>query len=81
MRIFGFRVAIVVAMFFPCAALAQTSQTPDGARRFLALYLLSGLGGSLASYAFSPAPAVGASGAIFGLIGGLIKSLRLSTEE
>ncbi len=42
-----------------------------GHGRFLTLYILSGLGGSIASYALSPAPAVGASGAIFGLIGGL----------
>ncbi|NNJ10465.1 rhomboid family intramembrane serine protease [Chloroflexales bacterium ZM16-3] len=42
-----------------------------GTRRFLALYFLAGLGGSLASYLISPAISVGASGAIFGLIGGL----------
>jgi rhomboid protease GluP len=39
--------------------------------RFLAIYLLSGLMGNLASYAFSPSLAAGASGAIFGLIGAL----------
>ena len=37
--------------------------------RFTAIYLIGGLFGSLASYAFSPAPAAGASGAIFGLAG------------
>lgn len=42
-----------------------------GTLRFLALYFLAGLAGSVASYAFSPAPSVGASGAIFGLVGGL----------
>ncbi|MCG8347854.1 MAG: rhomboid family intramembrane serine protease [Chloroflexales bacterium] len=42
-----------------------------GTARFLAVYFLSGLSGSIASYAFSPSPSVGASGAIFGLIGGL----------
>ena len=40
-----------------------------GHRRFLAIYLLGGLFGSLASYAFSAATSAGASGAIFGLIG------------
>ncbi len=40
-----------------------------GHRRFLAIYLLGGLLGSLASYAFSPAISAGASGAIFGLAG------------
>lgn len=40
-----------------------------GHLRFTAIYLISGLFGSLASYAFSPAPSAGASGAIFGLAG------------
>ncbi|HXF63600.1 MAG TPA: rhomboid family intramembrane serine protease [Caldilineaceae bacterium] len=40
-----------------------------GHLRFLVIYLLGGLFGSLASYAFSPAPSAGASGAIFGLAG------------
>jgi rhomboid protease GluP len=38
---------------------------------FLALYFISGLTGGVASYALSPNPGVGASGAIFGLVGGL----------
>src|SRR5690606_38320034 len=37
--------------------------------RFSAIYLIAGLFGSLASYAFSPVPSAGASGAIFGLAG------------
>lgn len=37
--------------------------------RFTAIYLIAGLFGSLASYAFSPVPSAGASGAIFGLAG------------
>jgi membrane associated rhomboid family serine protease len=42
-----------------------------GRVRFLALYLLSALGGSAASYAFSAPnqPSLGASGAVFGLLG------------
>ncbi len=43
-----------------------------GSQRFLALYLIAGLGGGVMSYAFNPNPSVGASGAIFGLIGALI---------
>lgn len=42
-----------------------------GSPRFAATYFLSGLLGSLASYAFSYSLAAGASGAIFGLIGAL----------
>ncbi|GIV76066.1 rhomboid family intramembrane serine protease [Litorilinea aerophila] len=42
-----------------------------GHLRFLAIYLLGGLFGSLASYAFSPVPSAGASGAIFGLAGAI----------
>lgn len=37
--------------------------------RYAAIYLLGGLFGSLASYAFSPVASAGASGAIFGLAG------------
>jgi rhomboid protease GluP len=45
-----------------------------GRSRFLALYLLSGVSGGLAYLYFGGfnAPAVGASGAIFGLLGGVL---------
>jgi rhomboid protease GluP len=43
-----------------------------GHLRFLSIYLIAGLFGSLASYAFSPVPSAGASGAIFGLAGAII---------
>jgi rhomboid protease GluP len=42
-----------------------------GSGRFLILYLLSGVSGSLLSFAFNPHLSAGASGAIFGLIGAL----------
>jgi rhomboid protease GluP len=42
-----------------------------GTARFLALYFIAGLAGSVASYALTASNSVGASGAIFGLIGGL----------
>ncbi|SDH14400.1 rhomboid family intramembrane serine protease [Desulfosporosinus hippei] len=40
--------------------------------RFLVIYIMSGLGGSIASYFFSTALSAGASGAIFGLLGALL---------
>ncbi|GAB4195549.1 MAG: rhomboid family intramembrane serine protease [Roseiflexaceae bacterium] len=42
-----------------------------GTPRFLLIYFIAGFAGGVASYAFSPNPSVGASGAIFGLIGAL----------
>jgi len=42
-----------------------------GAGRTLTLYLLSGIAGVVLSLSFSPYPSVGASGAIFGLLGSL----------
>lgn len=40
-----------------------------GKPRFLSLYIASGVSGNVLSYFCSPTPAVGASGAIFGLVG------------
>src|SRR6185295_10538834 len=51
-----------------------------GTPRFLALYFIAGLAGGLASYTFSPNDAVGASGAIFGLIGGLAAFYYISRK-
>jgi rhomboid protease GluP len=52
-------------------ALGPEAERIYGTARFLALYFIAGLAGGVASYALNPNPAVGASGAIFGLIGGL----------
>ncbi len=43
-----------------------------GHARFVAIYFIAGLTGSLASYAFVPNLSAGASGAIFGLVGALV---------
>lgn len=50
--------------------LGNPLETVMGHGRFLTLYVLSALGGSIASYAFSPVNtlSVGASGAVFGLM-------------
>jgi rhomboid protease GluP len=52
-------------------ALGPESERIYGTGRFLAIYFIAGLAGGVASYVISPYPAVGASGAIFGLIGAL----------
>jgi rhomboid protease GluP len=53
--------------------LGSFAEVTFGRSRFLALYLISGIAGGLAYLYFGPlnAPAVGASGAIFGLLGGV----------
>lgn len=43
-----------------------------GSRRFLVLYIIAGLFGSIASYAFNDQVSAGASGAIFGCFGALL---------
>lgn len=43
-----------------------------GSWRFIWIYMLAGIGGGLASFAFSQYVGVGASGAIFGLFGALL---------
>lgn len=59
-------------------ALGPTMERILGHGRYLLLFLLSALGGGIASYAFSPVATVslGASGAIFGLMGGLVVAGR-----
>jgi rhomboid protease GluP len=52
-------------------ALGPESERIYGSARFLAIYILAGLAGSIASYVRSPGLSIGASGAIFGLIGTL----------
>ncbi len=56
-----------------CLSLHYTGPVVEGwfgKRRFIALYLFSGFCGNVASFLATPHPGVGASGAIFGLIGG-----------
>jgi membrane associated rhomboid family serine protease len=64
----------MIALFFVGPALERLL----GPGRFLSLYLLSGLGGSVAIYLFgSPGlPVAGASGAIFGLFGACLVLVR-----
>jgi len=59
-------------------ALGPTLERILGHTRFIALYLLAALGGAVASYYFSDirTVSVGASGAIFGLMGALVVAGR-----
>lgn len=52
-------------------ALGPAIERLFGSQRMLAVYLLSGISGVILSFAFSPYNSVGASGAIFGLLGAL----------
>ena len=56
---------------FALNSLGPLTEQLSGHKRFAAVYVAAGVAGSLASFAFSPAPAVGASGAIFGVGGAL----------
>lgn len=52
--------------------LGSFSEERFGRRRFLFIYVFSGLGGSLDSFIFTDAISAGASGAIFGILGALV---------
>ena len=48
-----------------------------GARRYFLVYMIAGIAGNFASYVSTPGPSLGASGAIFGLVGaGLVFPIR-----
>ena len=57
---------------YALGALGPLTEESLGHRKFFLVYILSGLGGSIASYLFSSALSAGASGAIFGLLGALL---------
>ncbi|MFC4768407.1 rhomboid family intramembrane serine protease [Effusibacillus consociatus] len=50
----------------------RTAEWIFGSNRFLLIFLAAGVSGNVASFALSPYPAVGASGAIFGVLGALL---------
>jgi rhomboid protease GluP len=52
--------------------LGMATEHAYGTRSMLLIYLASGLAGALLSVAMSPGPSVGASGAIFGLMGAVL---------
>jgi membrane associated rhomboid family serine protease len=52
--------------------LGRALERTQGSRRTLLLFTLGGLGGTLASLAFTPAASVGASGAVFAMIAAVL---------
>lgn len=57
---------------YALSILGPLTEESLGHLRFFIIYILSGLGGSIASFIFSPVVSAGASGAIFGLLGALL---------
>lgn len=72
----GFLHGGIIHIFFNMSALniiGKEVETIFGGKRFLQIYILSTLGGNLFSYLFSvKSISVGASGAIFGLLGAML---------
>jgi rhomboid protease GluP len=69
--------------FFNCWALYQLGtlyETLFGSARFTLIYFVSGIIASIASASMGHGPAVGASGAIFGILGAFIFSIRRSPQ-
>lgn len=72
-------IGIVHLLVNACAlyALGRLCESIYGSRRFLILYVASGIAGGLGSFLFSDSVSAGASGAVFGLAGaGLVFSLK-----
>jgi membrane associated rhomboid family serine protease len=70
--------ANLLHLFLNCYSLyviGPQVEAPFGYARFLIIYLLSGVAGVVLSFAMSPNPSVGASGAVFGLVGALAEYL------
>ncbi|WP_440101181.1 rhomboid family intramembrane serine protease [Streptosporangium sp. H16] len=71
----GFALTHIVFNMWALYAIGPELERRLGSARFLALYLLAALGGSVAVYLFGEA-AVGASGAIYGMFGALFVLAR-----
>lgn len=59
----------------------QEVESLYGSFKFLLIYLLSSWGASLSSYTFSTGISVGASGAVFGIIGSLVVFFFMQREK
>lgn len=70
-------------LLFNCMALASFGIETElifGKKKFLIIYFVSGIAGSVGSFVFSSSVSAGASGAIFGLIGANLYLLTLNRE-
>lgn len=70
-------------LLFNCTALLSFGTETEmifGKKKFLIIYFVSGLCGSIGSFLYSPGVSAGASGAIFGLIGANLYLLTLNKE-
>lgn len=73
----------IIHLFFNLYALFILGKSVEfffGKIDFLVIYFISGLWGSLFSYAFNDSISAGASGAVFGLIGALISFFAINKE-
>ncbi len=73
----------IIHLFFNLYALFILGKSVEcffGKIDFLVIYFISGLWGSLFSYAFNNSISAGASGAVFGLIGALISFFAINKE-
>jgi len=59
----------LVVNLYALFVLGRLVENALGRRRFLILFVLAGVGGSLVSFRYGPPASAGASGAIFGLLG------------
>ena len=83
-RLSGFGPAHIIFNMWALILVGPALERLLGPLRFLSVYLLSALGGSVAFYFFAPATAsaLGASGAIFGLFGAyFVVSRRLHLDS
>jgi rhomboid protease GluP len=68
----------LVMNLFALVQIGSMFELMFGTRRFLTIYFVSGLLASLTSAFFTEGPSVGASGAIFGILGAFVLSVKRS---
>nr|WP_236588110.1 rhomboid family intramembrane serine protease [Tumebacillus amylolyticus] len=69
---FHYEVSHIFFNMWSLWVLGKYAERIYGAGRYLVVYVLAGIAGCLLSFAFNDNPSLGASGAIFGLMGALL---------